>query len=144
MVNIEDFVCENPLWNLSDKLIFSIKIENTRESLIMIGFCLKTANNSEGYNATNSSFMLYLYNGCFCNQPNPNSLYNSNTIKGKDNEIYTAILDKKQKSVEFLLNGKSLGAARTINIKNEEIPQFCACVDIHYQGDKVSIMKPVF
>ena len=137
------FRCENPLLNLSDKLIFSIKIEKTERGNMLIGFCLKTTNNSAGYFQTNSSFMLHLNGGYFYNKPNPAQLYNSSntTIKCQVNHIYTAILDKKQKSVEFLLNGESLGAARTINIKNEEILQLCPCVDLAF--DKVSLIKPV-
>ena len=138
------FHCEN-LLKFSDKLMFSIKIERTMDKgNIMIGFCLKAANNAFGYHKTKPSFMLYLSDGHFYNSKNHFPYNNANPFQAKVNQIYTSILDMKKKSVEFLLNGKSLGAARIINLQNEEIPLLCPCVDLYYKGDKISISENVF
>ena len=132
------FRCDN-LINYSDKLIFSIKIEETAYCSIMIGFCVKTANNSSGYYSTSSSFMLSLYSGKFYNRSNGSAYINN--FKGKEKEIYTSIFDVKLKSLEFLLNWKSLGAPQILDITNEEILLLCPCVDLGYQGDKINIIK---
>ena len=139
----QGFRCENPLLNHSGKLVFSMKIEKTIKGYIMMGFCLKNSYVFAGYYESKPSYMIYLKGGTFYNNPNPHSPYSSsnNNIKGKDNEIYTAMFDVKQKSVEFFVNGKSLGTAKRINIKNEEIPFLCPCVDLFHQGDKVTLLN---
>ena len=138
------FICENPL-NFSEKLIFSIKIEKTIYGQIMIGFGVKNAKNSPCCHTQKTSFMLDSYNGQFNNRSIV-STYNSNNIHiiPKANDIYTSMLDVKQKTIEFLFNGKSLGAAKIIDLKNEEIPLLCPCVDLRYETDKVSIIKSFF
>jgi len=133
------FRCENHM-NFSDKLIFSIKIEKiTYNSCIMIGFCVKTAENSSGFHQTSSSFMLNLSDGNLYKRSSK-SAYISN-LKGKTSEIYTSILDVKLKSLEFLLNGESLGEPKGIDLKNKEILLLCPCVDLHNIGDKITIIK---
>jgi len=64
------FRCDPPA-KISDKMVFSIKIDNTDSNCyIMIGWCLKNANHSSGYYNTNASFGLYLHNGDFRNRSN--------------------------------------------------------------------------
>ena len=123
----------------SNQLKFSIKIENTADANIMIGFCVKSANSSCGYFKTNSScFMLSLSNGNFYHRSSSSPYIHSHIAK--ENNIYTSKLDVKQKSIEFFLNGTSLGIPRKINFKKEEIPLLCPCVDLYDQDDKVSVV----
>jgi len=123
-----------------DKRIFSIKIENlTNFPHILIGFCMKTAENSNQF----SSFMLSLCYGQFCSRSTCSDYLNlnNNFQPASVNQIYTTILDVKQKSMTFLLNGKVLGYPRNIDVKPEEIDLLCPCVDIWNHGDKMSLVK---
>jgi len=63
--------------------------------------------------------------------------YTQELYKAKD----ITILDVKQKSMTFLLNGKVLGYPRNIDVKTEEIDLLCPCVDIWNHGDKMSLVK---
>jgi len=127
-----------------DKKVFSIKIEKTTNSNIFIGFVVKTADNSnKGFYQTSSSFMLYLYNGQFysrsINSDYLNYLVNYQTVSV--NQIYTTILDVKEKTIRFLRNGEALGEPKTIDLKPEEIDLMSPCVDIYFQADKVSLVQ---
>ena len=115
------FRCDPPA-KISDKMAFSIKVENTDGNCsIMVGWCLKNANHSSGYYATNADFAIYLNN------------------KGLKNDIFTAIIDIKMKTIMFLLNGYLIGNPKRFELQDEEIGLLCPFVDIQTPGDKVSI-----
>jgi len=125
------------------KKVFSIKIEKlTSTPYIMIGFVVKTADNSNGFRQTSSSFMLHLYNGYFYSRSTSSQYLNIPNFHQtvSVNQIYTTILDVKEKTIRFLRNGEALGEPKTIDLKPEEIDLMSPCVDICRQGDKVSLV----
>jgi len=113
---------ERPLFGSSDKKVFSIKLEKLTTPFIIIGFGVKTADHSNGFINTSSSFMLNLFNGNFFSRSKyepQNDLQNFQ--QASVNQIYTTILDIGQKNMKFLLNGEALGEPIMINLKPKEI-----------------------
>ncbi len=135
----QGFYCE-PFQIFSDKLTYSIKIENTKNSAISFGFSIKNAKKSSfGYRDSNDpSFMLDLRDGeCFFNKSENKEKIQG--IKGKNKEIYTVILDIKQKNIQFLLDDHTLGEPKIIDFTNDQISLLCPCVDLIDEGDKITI-----
>ena len=108
------------------------------------GFCFNNAENSENYyRDTPSSFMIFLNNNdskSYFYSRSQKSDYLNNPPYLSTYQIYTTILDIKKKKMEFLLNGKSLGPLKTISFKEEDMEFLCPCVDLGYDGDKVTLV----
>jgi len=136
---------ERTLLRSLNKKIFSIKIEKTKYSNILIGFCVKTADNSNcGYHQTTSSFMLSLAGGYIRSRSSLSDYLNKNNNNkyqpAQINQIYTTILDIKESQMAFMKDGILMGEPKKIDLKLEEIDLLCPCVDLSGQGDKVTLV----
>ena len=138
------FRCDPPKEIHENTLHFSLKIEELGNinCFIKFGWCTKNSDHFKGICATNSSFALYLYNGVFFNR-SVGSIYAQN-IRGSVGQIYTAILDVKEKNMRFFINGESFGGVKSLELKEEEIKDMCPFVDLINPGDKVSIVDNIF
>lgn len=135
------FRCNAPE-NVSAKMSFSVRIDNVNLNKgIMIGWCMKNADNSFGYHQTAHSFCIYLYNGQFWNRGSSQD-YVNNRVNAKKGDIYTAVIYTYEKKIEFLLNGSSLSAPKTIEFNNEDAIFLCPFVDLCDTGIQVSIVDP--
>jgi len=127
-----------------DKLSFSVKVEfvqgNGPKEGFLLGFCLKTAPLpfASGYHRTPSSFMLKVQNGNFFDRSKETEYLRINSWR--PNDIYSSILNIKEKTIAFLLNGLILGSPKNIDLKEEEIDLMCPCVDIYDQGIKLTLI----
>ena len=114
----------------------------------MFGFCAKTADSSanNGYYNAPSSFMLNLSNGYLYSSGHSNSNYTQTDLKQAvlSNQIFSAQLDVNLKTIKFYLNGKLLAQAKQIDLKPEESEMMYPCVDVLYQGDRVSLVDQEF
>ena len=137
--------CDPPYKILDNKLAFSIKIENLAQNSvcnIFLGYCLKTADHSKGYYQTTPSYVIGLYQGLFYKSSilsGAFKFFKGNPNATKD-QIYTAIIDIKEKRMWILLNGNSFGAPCSLDLKDEEIATLCPFIDIVTQGDKFTIV----
>lgn len=134
------FRCEPPQ-DLSPKMSFSVKIDEVSpRNGIMIGWCMKNADNSHGYHCTPQSFCLYLNNGQFLNSKNYDD-YINRLVYGKIGQVYTTIIHTFEKKIEFLLDGSALSPSKSIAFNNEDIMFLCPFVDLYDAGNQVSIVS---
>ena len=140
---------ENQFMGSLEKKNFSIKIDKTSSSRITFGFCAKTADNIaplNGYHDTQSSFMLGFHffssAGSFYSRSTRTPKYYTNELECNDfsNQILSASLDVKQKTIGFYLNGKLMAPPKEIDLQPEEAEIMCPCVDLIDLEDKVSLV----
>ena len=132
-----------------DKISFSIICENLdSQSRTLIGFCVK--NGSSSLKNGSSSFMLNAENGNFVlnaeigenfGRSCHDSTYLPINVKNNIMVVYTSILDIKEKTIAFLLNGRTMGAPKKIDLKEEEIDFLRPCVDISQTSVKVTLIE---
>ena len=120
------------------KNVFSIKInEVDANSYVMIGFCTGNANQGSGFYATSAAFMFHLSDGNFYHR-NPATIF-CYGLKGKKNDIFSAMIDIPKKIMILYLNGYQCGSPKSIDLKDEEINSLSPCVDYHSQGYSVTL-----
>lgn len=128
--------CEN-LGN-NGKNVFSIRINEVDSNCyVMIGFCTGNANQGSGFYVTNAAFMFYLSDGNFYHRGS--STYFCYGLKGKKNDIFSAMIDIPKKIMILYLNGYQCGSPKSIDLKDEEINSLSPCVDIHSQSYCVTL-----
>lgn len=120
------------------KNVFSIKInEVDGNCYIMMGFCTGNANQGSGFYISNAAFMFYLFDGNFYHRAS-NSIF-CYGLKGKKNDIFSAMIDIPKKTMILYLNGYQCGSPKSIDLRDEEINSLCPCVDIHSQNYCVTL-----
>ena len=132
--------CNPSTDKISDKLTFSIQIDNldSEKCDILFGWCLKSAQASDGYFGANDSLAFELSDGTFLKEGICHGFFDEKkNIKVSKNQIYTTIFNIKERRLYIYLNGELCGM---FHVFNEEIEFLCPFVDLHYKGEKVSII----
>lgn len=135
--------CRSVYFNeVKPSLTFSINIEHTENAQIFFGFTLKNTSFNGGFYNKKTSFMLNLRNGRLHNRSKRQYIRGGMKKKGpaKNDDRYTAILDFKNQTISFLLDGESFGGAKQINISEEEYAKLVPCVDLQQKSDKITII----
>lgn len=132
------FRCDPPM-RIMNNLTFSIRIDHTdKHAYIMMGWCMKKSDFSNGYHLTKPSFALYLYNGYFFNNGKGSSYIIG--FKGKTNETYTSLFEIKEKTVSFFRDGVQMGLPIAINLTDDETESLCPFVDLN-RDDMVRLVE---
>lgn len=129
--------CATLIKILPEKLLFSIRIDKYSVHL-KLGISLNSEKSNGNFFHNNKNSFMIGFNGKFYNRSIESEYVGLNI---NNNDIITEIFDIKQKTLEFFVNGKSLGHPKKLDFDDKEMSSLCPCIDLGSQNLQVTIME---
>ena len=130
-----------PNINKLGKFVFSIRIDAYANAL-MIGFCISNKVNisgGSGYYSTNQSFMFYIASNAFYNKGSTTQ-YTCFVEPPKVGDIFSVLLDTKQKCMVLYYNGRQLSIPKPILVEADDKIYLAPCVDMVGSGTTITLI----